>query len=70
MPPDPTTNNIIRPPNTSNVRVVPRWCCPCGTPIKPFDFRIDGDEIVLDCRHCHVRLLEIETAPTATKEPL
>jgi hypothetical protein len=40
---------------------------PCGTPIRPFDFRIDNGEIVLDCRNCHSRLLEIEPAST-TKE--
>ena len=61
-------NNISRPPTTINIRVDGRWRCPCGTPIKPFDFRIDGGEIVLDCRVCHARLLEIEPAST-TKEP-
>jgi hypothetical protein len=62
-------SNIIRPPITNNIRVDPRWCCPCGTPVKPFDFRIDDGEVVLDCRVCHSRLLEIEPASTATKEP-
>jgi hypothetical protein len=60
--------NIIRPPTTNNIRVDPRWCCPCGTPIRPFDFRIDDGEIVLDFRNCHTRLLEIEPASTEAKE--
>jgi hypothetical protein len=64
--PDPL-HIINRPTAGNSIRVDPRWCCPCGTPIKPFDFRIDGGEIVLDCRVCHARLLEIEPAST-TKE--
>jgi hypothetical protein len=66
MPPD---ADYINPPSAAgNIRVDPRWCCPCGTPIKPFDFRIDDGGIVFDCRNCHARLLEIEPAST-TKEP-
>jgi hypothetical protein len=64
------TDSLIRPPTASNVRVDPRWCCPCGASIKPFDFRIDDGEIVLDCRVCHARLLEIEPASTAKEPPL
>ena len=42
--------------------VDPSWRCPCGARIKAFDFRIEPDEIALDCRCCQRRLLTIDAA--------
>jgi hypothetical protein len=47
------------------VRIDPVWRCPCGAPIKAFDFRIEPDEITLDCRNCHRRLLTVESGTEA-----
>jgi hypothetical protein len=43
------------------IQVDPTWRCPCGAPVKAFDFRVEPDEIVLDCRRCQRRLLTIES---------
>jgi hypothetical protein len=48
-------------PNTI-IHIDPVWRCPCGAPIKAFDFRIEPDEIAHECRCCHRRLLTIESA--------
>jgi hypothetical protein len=45
----------------TTIETNPLWRCPCGAPIKAFDFRVEPDEIVLDCRRCQRRLLIIES---------
>jgi hypothetical protein len=44
----------------TTIHIDPVWRCPCGAPIKAFDFRIEPNEIVLDCRRCNRRLLTLE----------
>jgi hypothetical protein len=45
----------------TTIETNPIWRCPCGAPIKAFDFHIAPDKITLDCRRCQRRLLVIES---------
>jgi hypothetical protein len=45
----------------TTIEINPVWRCPCGAPVRAFDFRIKPTEIILDCRRCHRRLLTIES---------
>jgi hypothetical protein len=45
----------------TTIHIDPVWRCPCGSPIRASDFRIESNEIILDCRRCHCRLLTIES---------
>jgi hypothetical protein len=49
------------------IQVDPLWRCPCGAPVKAFDFHVEPDEIVLDCRRCQRRLLVIESNTSSDK---
>jgi hypothetical protein len=49
------------------IHIDPFWRCPCGAPIKAFDVDVTPDEIALDCRRCHRRLLTIESGTTSDK---
>jgi hypothetical protein len=53
----------------TTIHTDPIWRCPCGAPVRASDFRVEPNEIVLDCRRCCRRLLEIQsesdTAPEA-----
>ncbi len=40
--------------------IAPGFACVCGRPIKPLDFDVTDEGIVLDCPECYRRLLEIE----------
>jgi hypothetical protein len=53
----------------SHLHVDPSWRCSCGAPIKAFDFHIEPDEIVHECRRCHARLIEIDLAPARAEKP-
>jgi hypothetical protein len=49
------------------IQIDPIWRCPCGAPIRAFDFRVEPDEIVLDCRRCQRRLLIVECDTSSDK---
>jgi hypothetical protein len=50
------------------IRPNPMARCPCGAPHKAFDFRVEPELIVHDCRRCGARLLEIEITGLAVEQ--
>jgi DNA-binding response OmpR family regulator len=52
----------------ATIEINPIWRCPCGAPLKAFDFRIEANEIVHVCRRCHTQLIEIVLASAESEE--
>jgi hypothetical protein len=51
----------------TTIEINPIWRCPCGAPIKAFDFHIAPDKITLDCRRCQRQLLTIKFGTSSGK---
>jgi hypothetical protein len=54
----------------TTIRVYAFARCPCGAPLKAYDFRIKPNEIVHVCRRCHTQLIEIELRSAESKETI